>query len=92
MVYGIYIESNDGNKVYLIVDNLRVHHAKLVKKWEEENKDKIKIHYLPSYSPEFNPDEYLNQHYKANANKYYIPEDIDQLREMTKQSKKIKNC
>ena len=25
----------------MIVDNLRVHHAKKVKEWEEENKDKI---------------------------------------------------
>ena len=34
----------------MIVDNLRVHHAKKVKEWEEENKDKIKLFYLPPYS------------------------------------------
>lgn len=56
-------------KVYLIVDNLRVHHAKRVKDWEEEHSDRIKLFYLPPYSPEFNPDEYLNQDYKRrNAN------------------------
>ena len=43
----------------MIVDNLRVHHDKKVKEWEEENNDKIKLFYLPQYSPEFNPDEYL---------------------------------
>lgn len=47
-------------KVHLIVDNLRVHHAKLVKAWVEQRPDKIELHYLPSYSPDLNPDEYLN--------------------------------
>ena len=60
-------------KVYLIVDNLRVHHAKLVKTWIEEHKEQIALFYLPPYSPEFNPDEYLNQDYKRNANKNKIP-------------------
>lgn len=41
--------------------SLWVHHAKLVTAWIEEHKDKIAIFYLPPYSPEFNPDEYLNQ-------------------------------
>lgn len=47
-------------KVFLILDNLRVHHSKLVKAWLEENEEKIAVFYLPSYSPELNPDEYLN--------------------------------
>lgn len=41
------IQSNNNKKVYMIVDNLSVHHAKLVKAWEETNKDKIKLYYLP---------------------------------------------
>jgi transposase len=77
------IDSNSGKKVYLIVDNLRVHHAKLVKAWEEERKDKIKLFYLPPYSPEYNPDEYLNQHYKRNANKNNIPLNQKELRANT---------
>ena len=47
-------------KVILIVDNLRVHKAKKVTEWLAQNKDKIEVHYLPPYSPELNPDEYLN--------------------------------
>lgn len=47
-------------KVFLILDNLRTHHSKDVKQWLENNKDKIEVFYLPSYSPELNPDEYLN--------------------------------
>lgn len=47
-------------KIFLILDNLRAHHSKLVKAWLEPRKDQIEIFYLPSYSPELNPDERLN--------------------------------
>lgn len=47
-------------KVFLILDNLRVHHSKPVKAWVEARKDKIELFYLPSYSPELNPEERLN--------------------------------
>ena len=36
------IKSND-KKIFMIVDNLRVHDAKLVKAWEEKHKDKRTI-------------------------------------------------
>lgn len=55
------------SKIFLILDNLRVHHAKILKPWLEEKKDKIELFYLPSYSPELNPDELLNQDVKSNA-------------------------
>lgn len=51
---------SSSRKVYLILDNLRVHHSKVVKKWVADNKEDIALFYLPSYSPERNPDEYLN--------------------------------
>lgn len=47
-------------KIFLILDNLRAHHSKLVKAWLETRQDQIEIFYLPSYSPELNPDERLN--------------------------------
>ena len=49
-----------GKKVFLILDNLKVHHAHVVQKWLAKHQDQIEVHYLPSYSPELNPDEYLN--------------------------------
>ena len=45
-----------GKKVFLILDNLRVHHSKQVKAWAAERQDKIELFYLPSYSPELNPE------------------------------------
>lgn len=47
-------------KVFLILDNLRVHHCKPVKEWLAAHTDEIEIFFLPAYSPELNPDEYLN--------------------------------
>ncbi len=46
--------------MFLVLDNLRVHHRKLVKVWLEDHKEQIEIFFLPSYSPKLNPDEYLN--------------------------------
>ena len=53
------IQDSD-KQVFLILDSLRVHHSKPVKAWFEERIDKIELFYLPSYSPELNPEERLN--------------------------------
>ena len=37
-----------GKKTFLILDNLRVHHRKLVKAWAAERQDPIELFYLPS--------------------------------------------
>lgn len=54
------LSKDAGRKVFLILDNLRVHHSKLVKAWVAERQDQIELFYLPSYSPELNPEERLN--------------------------------
>ena len=46
--------------MFLVLDNLKVHHARAVKAWLQENKEHMEVFYLPSYSPELNPDERLN--------------------------------
>jgi transposase len=56
-----------GRKVFLILDNLPVHHSKKVKRWLEDHKEQIEVFYLPSYSPELNPDEYLNGDLKSKV-------------------------
>ncbi len=48
-------------KIFLILDNHRVHHAKKTKKWLEKHAGKIELCFLPPYAPELNPDELLNQ-------------------------------
>jgi transposase len=53
-----------GRKIYLILDNLRFHHSKPVKAWLAERKTGIEVFYLPSYSPELNPNEMANSDLK----------------------------
>ena len=62
------ITHND-KKVFLILDNLKVHHSKVIKDWLEINSESIEVFYLPSYSPELNPDEYLNSDFKREVRK-----------------------
>ena len=56
---GRLIQDANG-KVFLIWDNLPVHQAQVVRGWLAERMEQIEVFYLPSYSPELNPDEGLN--------------------------------
>lgn len=64
-----------GRKVFLVLDNLKVHHAKVVRAWLEGHREQIEVFYLPSYSPELNPDEYLNGDLKASVHTGIPPRD-----------------
>ena len=66
-------------KIYLVVDNLRVHHSWPVKIWLEKNVHRIELVFLPAYSPELNPDEYLNNHLIQTMTKENAPRDKDKL-------------
>ncbi len=46
-----------------------MHHSKIVKAWVAERKDKIELFYLPSYSPQLNPEERLNADLKQEMGK-----------------------
>ena len=60
-------------KVFLILDNLKVHHGKLAAAWLEKHKEKIKVFFLPPYAPEYNPDEYLNHALKISVHSGQLP-------------------
>ena len=60
-------------KVYLILDNLRIHHAKIVNQWLAKHKDEIEVYYLPPYAPEYNPDEFLNSDMKRDIGNRPMP-------------------
>jgi transposase len=47
-------------KVFLVLDNAKTHHSKLLTEWAEKNKRRIELCYLPPYSPDLNPDEHIN--------------------------------
>lgn len=86
-------------KVFVILDNLKVHHAKKVQEWVNQRKDKIELFFLPPYSPDLNPDELLNQDVKSNAchtklihtTKELKKELMSYLKSIQQTPKKIKN-
>ena len=57
------------HKIFLILGNLRVHHAKSVKARlaDERNKVRIEVFFLLAYSLKLNLDEYLNCDLKADV-------------------------
>jgi transposase len=68
-------------KIFLVVYGHSAHKTKLVKAWLEEHTDRIELFFLPRYSPELNPQEYVNQDLKTNI--------IDKKRPIDKAQMKI---
>lgn len=67
-------------KIFVIVDWLRAHEARLVEEWADEHEDEIELFFLPLYSPELNAAEYLNNDLKGNVNAAGLPESRPALR------------
>ena len=72
--------SESDRKVLFIVDNLKVHHGKIVQQWLSEHKSDIELFFTSPYSPEINPDEYLNHNLKQNIHSGIIPYTKEQIR------------
>ena len=53
-------------KIYFVTDGHPAHKTKMLNEWLSENKDRIEVVFLPPYSPELNPQEYVNQDVKTN--------------------------
>jgi transposase len=68
------IASTD-KKVFLMIDRHPAHTANVVQEWVQEHADEIEITWLPRYSPEYNPDEFLNNDLKANLKNKPLPEN-----------------
>jgi transposase len=87
-------------KVFLILDNLPAHHTKVVKAWLAANAERIEVFYLPSYSPQLNPDEMANADLKQAVTKQTparTKEELTQavrshLRSVQQQPERIRKC
>ncbi|MEG3626604.1 IS630 family transposase [Streptomyces poriticola] len=53
-------------KVHLVVDRHSAHRSKAVRDWLADHKDRVELHFLPSSSPELNPDELVNADLKRS--------------------------
>ena len=48
------VSEYESGKIVIILDNARIHHAKLIKPFLEENKERLELLFLPPYSPNLN--------------------------------------
>jgi transposase len=90
---------NSERKLFLILDNLRVHHSHMVEDWLKDHKTQIEVFFLPAYSPELNPDEYLNCDLKvgvhskvpARTKGQLVKKTLSHLRKLQKLPGRVKN-
>ena len=73
-----------GRKVILIVDNLKVHKAGKVTAWVASHAHEIELFHLPSYAPDHNPSEYLNNDLKQQLRQRPQPGSKDELTKQTR--------
>src|SRR3954468_14117361 len=80
-------------KLFVIVDNLPVHRAHRVTTWVHDHADRIELCYLPSYAPEHNPDEFLNNDLKqAMARRRTPPDKVALKSSPTSYMRSLQRC
>jgi len=53
--------------LYLILDSLPAHKARIVQEYVASTKGRLELHFLPGYAPELNPDELVWNHMKRTG-------------------------
>ena len=82
-------------KIYFVTDGHPAHKTKKLNEWLSQNKNKIEVFFLPPYSPELNPQEYVNQDVKTNiigkkrpVNKAQMRNNVEEFMYKRKNDKK----
>lgn len=82
-------------KVFFVTDGHPAHKTKKLNEWLAENKGKIEVFFLPPYSPELNPQEYVNQDVKTNIigkkraiNKTQMRNNVEEFMQKRKKDKR----
>src|SRR5919202_6383781 len=86
-------------KVFLILDRLKVHRARLIQDWLVAHQAEIEAHYLPAYSPELNPDEGVNADLKqavtrkapARSRQQLMRAALSHMHSLSKQPRRIRS-
>jgi transposase len=72
---------NYSKKIYLIVDGSSTHKAKVVQRYLETVKDRLRLFFFPPYAPEINPDELVWNEVKTHGvgrTMIRTPDDLEQ--------------
>lgn len=83
---------NAPGKIFLIVDGHPVHRSSEVKKFVEATKGKLRLFYLPSYSPELNPDELVWNNVKGKIGRSSIKGPDDLHKKVRHHLKSLQRC
>src|ERR671916_50741 len=79
--------------LFLIVNGSSVHKAKIVKKYVASTRGRLELFFLPPYSPELNPDEWVNKNVKHDRIARAVPLTRDDLKAVAVEAlKRLKTC
>lgn len=74
------LEEYPTGKIVMVLDNARIHHAKLIQPFLEEHKERINLLFLPPYSPNLNPIEGLWKWLKTSVIYNVFYESVQDIR------------
>jgi transposase len=85
-------------KIFLILDRLKVHRARLTQDWLAAHRAEIEVAFLPSYSPKLNPDEGVHADLKqaiprkapARSKQQLKRAATSHMRSLSKQPKRVR--
>jgi transposase len=82
-------------KIYFVTDGHPAHKTKKLNEWLIANENRIEVFFLPPYSPELNPQEYVNQDVKTNVigkkrpiNKVQMKNNVEDFMKIRKNDKR----
>jgi len=78
------MSQHPNRKIIVVEDNAPSHIAGAVKSFVASQPNKIAIYYLPSYSPELNPDEHVWAYLKAHKLKDHQAQTEEELKKLVK--------
>lgn len=78
------LRSRIGKPLLIIWDGLKAHRSRLVNKYLDGLEGDVAVAFLPPYSPDLNPVEYLWAWLKRHALANYCPDSINELSDTTR--------
>jgi putative transposase len=76
---------DDPIPVVIVVDNFIIHKAKKVREWLAERRGRMRLYFLPTYSPTLNPIERLWRHFRRRVTDNYFFATLVHLLDATRQ-------
>jgi transposase len=76
-------------KIFLVVDNVSYHKSAEVNAWAEKHENRIELFFLPGYSPDLNPDEWVWKNVKNDSVARIVPDRSGQLFEIAEKAMRM---